>query len=94
MVLPLLTALNPDQADAALQCLPAAMRERLDAMSPASYQPEIRAPQIVLLHDRDDVLIPVGESRRLRYALAPTGRVRWAPGPAGDGPAVAGRAGI
>src|SRR5207248_2958135 len=51
MVLPLLTALNPDQADAALQCLPAAMRERLDAMSPASYQPEIRAPQIVLLHD-------------------------------------------
>jgi hypothetical protein len=77
MVLPLLTPLDPDQADAALQCLPAPMRERLDAMSPVSYLREIRAPQIVLLHDRDDVVVPVGESRRLRDELAPSRGVRY-----------------
>ena len=77
IVLPLLTTLDPDQADAALRRLPDAMRERLDAMSPVSYLPEIRAPQIVLLHDRDDVVIPVGESHQLRDELAPTGRVRY-----------------
>ena len=76
-VLPLLTALDPDQADIALQRLPRLMRERLDAMSPASYVPQIHAPQVILLHDRDDVVIPVGESRRLRDELAPTGRVRY-----------------
>jgi len=31
----------------------------------------------VLLHDRDDPVIPVGESRRLRDALAARGRVRY-----------------
>jgi hypothetical protein len=51
-VLPLLTALDPDQADIALQRLPRPMRRRLDAMSPVSYVPEIHAPQVVLLHDR------------------------------------------
>jgi hypothetical protein len=76
-VLPLLTALDPDQADIALQNLSRPMRERLDAMSPVSYVPEIHAPQVVLLHDRDDVVIPVGESRRLRDELAPTGGVRY-----------------
>ena len=34
------------------------------------YVQEIQAPLIVVLHDRDDVVIPVGESRRLREALA------------------------
>ena len=35
------------------------------------------APLIVLLHDRDDPVIPVDESRRLRDALASDGRVRY-----------------
>jgi dienelactone hydrolase len=76
-VLPLLTALDPDDAQAALQRLPAAVQERLSALSPATYLPALRAPLIVLLHDRDDPVIPVGESRRLRDALAGRRGVRY-----------------
>src|SRR5207253_3041071 len=76
-VLPLLTALGPDQAEDALQRLPAAMQERLAAMSPITYLREIHAPLIVLLHDRDDLVIPVGESRRLRDALSDRGPVSY-----------------
>jgi dienelactone hydrolase len=69
-VLPLLGAIGPDEAADALQRLPAALRERLTALSPATYLPTLRAPLIVLLHDREDPVVPVGESRRLREALA------------------------
>jgi dienelactone hydrolase len=72
VVLPLLTALEPDEADDALQRLPAALQERLDAMSPMTHLYQARAPLLVLLHDRDDPVIPVSESRSLRDAL--TGR--------------------
>jgi hypothetical protein len=77
VVLPLLTALDPDEADAALQRLPADLRERLTALSPTTYLRDIRAPLIVLLHDREDPVIPVGESRSLRDALAGHGGVRY-----------------
>jgi dienelactone hydrolase len=69
-VAPLLGRLNTADAEAALQRLPAALQERLAALSPLSYVQDIQAPLIVLLHDRDDVVIPVGESRRLKEALA------------------------
>jgi len=45
------------------------MRERLDALSPINYLRDIHAPLILLLHDRGDQVIPVGESRRLCSAL-------------------------
>jgi hypothetical protein len=76
-VAPLLTALDPDGAEAALHHLPAALQERLTAMSPVQYLSGVRAPLIILLHDRDDVVIPVGESRRLRRALAGRAGVRY-----------------
>jgi hypothetical protein len=76
-VVPLLTALAPDQAGEALRRLPAALRERLTAMSPATYLRDLRAPLVVLLHDRDDPVIPVGQSRGLRDALAGRGGVRY-----------------
>jgi dienelactone hydrolase len=69
-VLPLLCSLSPDEAEDAMRRLPAALQERLTAMSPARYVQDIRAPLIILLHDREDPVIPVGESRRLRDALA------------------------
>lgn len=69
----LLTALDAGTAEAALDRLPAAMQGRLDAMSPLEYLPEIHAPLVLLAHDRDDAVIPIGESRRLVAALA--GRV-------------------
>jgi len=69
-VLPLLTMLDPHEAENAFQHLPPALRERLSAMSPITYLHDLRAPLIVLLHDRDDPVIPVSESRDLRNALA------------------------
>lgn len=69
-VYPLLTALDADEAQAALQRLPPAMQERLTAMSPLSYLQDIHAPLIAFGHDRDDLVIPVGESRRLRSVLS------------------------
>jgi hypothetical protein len=66
----LLTALSENAAEAALRRLPAIMQERLAALSPMNYLKDIQSPLIVLLHDRGDPVIPVGESRQLRSALA------------------------
>jgi len=60
-----------------LHSLPPAIRQRLSAMSPINYVSEIRAPLIVLLHDRDDPVIPASESRCLRDALAAHGGVHY-----------------
>ena len=65
----LLTAKNVVDAEKALQGLPQLMQERLTALSPITYLQNIRAPLIVLLHDRGDQVIPVGESQRLLAAL-------------------------
>jgi dienelactone hydrolase len=66
----LLTGPNPQEVETALRCLPAALRRRFDALSPLAYLADVRAPLIVLGHDRDDQVVPVGESRRLRDALS------------------------
>ncbi|MFN8533978.1 MAG: hypothetical protein U0556_10560 [Dehalococcoidia bacterium] len=76
-VLPLLTALSPDVATAALRGLPAPLREQLAAVSPTTYLAGLRSPLVVLLHDREDMVIPVGEARRLRSALVGSGEVRY-----------------
>jgi hypothetical protein len=65
----LLTAQVAGAAAEALQHLPAGMQARLAAMSPINYLKGIHAPLIVLLHDRGDQVVPVGESRRLLSAL-------------------------
>ena len=65
----LLTARDRDAAELALQALPQAMRRRLDAMSPLQHIGDIKAGLILVGHDRDDLVIPVGESRRLASAL-------------------------
>ncbi len=69
LVAPLLGALNPQDAEAALAALPPPLREHLDRLSPKSYLENIRAPLVVLLHDHDDPVSPVAESRALRDAL-------------------------
>ena len=66
----LLTARDVGEAQAALHHLPLVMQARLDAMSPINDLPAIQAPLIVLLHDRGDQVVPVGESRRLLATLA------------------------
>lgn len=65
----LLTARDENDAGAALHGLPPIMQERLTTLSPLNYLKDIHAPLIVLLHDRGDQVIPVGESRRLCSAL-------------------------
>jgi hypothetical protein len=66
----LLTAPTADEAETALHRLPTDTQERLVALSPLHYLKDLQAPLIVLLHDRGDQVIPVGESRRLCSALA------------------------
>lgn len=74
----LLRATDVRDVDAALEQLPDAMRDRLEAMSPLRYLHDVRAPLIVIGHDRDDLVIPVDESRRLRDALLGRRGVKYA----------------
>jgi hypothetical protein len=66
----LLGSPDRDAAELALHRLPQAMRDRLDAMSPMQHAQDIRAALILVGHDRDDMVIPVGESRRFAAALS------------------------
>src|SRR3954447_17440561 len=66
----LLSSTDSDAVEVALRGLPVTLRQRFDALSPLAYLPTLRAPLIAFGHDRDDLVIPVGESRRLRAALA------------------------
>jgi dienelactone hydrolase len=73
----LLTARDEYDAETALHRLPPIIQERLAALSPTNYLNDIHAPLIVLLHDQGDQVIPVGESRRLRSALADRAGVHY-----------------
>lgn len=66
----LLSAADPQEAKRAIHALPAEMQERFFKISPLNYVHGLHAPLIVLLHDRGDQVIPVGESQRLCEALA------------------------
>jgi hypothetical protein len=66
-----LLAAGADDVATALRELPASAASLLTAMSPMTYVDDITAPRIMLLHDRYDHMIPVGESRRLWSALSP-----------------------
>ncbi|GIV64167.1 MAG: hypothetical protein KatS3mg045_1506 [Bellilinea sp.] len=65
----LLSAADAEEAESALHALPMEMQSRLTAISPLSYVQNLQVPLMVLLHDRGDQVIPVGESRRLCSAL-------------------------
>jgi hypothetical protein len=66
----LLAAPDHVTACATLRQLPATVRGRLDALSPMRYLDNVHAPLVILMHDRDDPVIPVGESRRLWTAIS------------------------
>jgi hypothetical protein len=63
---------NPDadEAKRIMDLLPSAFRDRLSEMSPLNYLQNIQSSLIILLHDRGDTLIPVGESQRLWAKLS------------------------
>lgn len=66
----LFTTQDLEEVHAALASLPAPMQQRLNAMSPDRYLNDIHARHVIVGHDKDDFVIPVGESRRLNRALA------------------------
>ncbi len=76
-VYPLLTSLDVSTAERAIERLPEAMRERLDAMSPIRHVEDIHAPLVMLAHDCDDQVIPIGESRRLFAAFGDRAALRY-----------------
>jgi hypothetical protein len=67
-VLRLLEA-DADDAEPALDALPLRVSSLLASMSPMTWVAQIAAPVLVLLHDRNDRVIPVTESRRLWAAI-------------------------
>ena len=66
-----LLAAGPEDVETALRELPESAASLLTAMSPITYVDDISAARVMLLHDRFDHMIPVGESRRLWSALSP-----------------------
>jgi dienelactone hydrolase len=64
-----MTAPDFETASALLQELPAAIEEKLVALSPDEGIERLRA-ELYVIHDRGDKFIPYVESRRLRDALA------------------------
>jgi hypothetical protein len=74
---PLLTTPDATEASAALHCLPVHLRARLDALSLDVHVSGIRAPLVILAHDADDEVIPIGESQRLCHAFPTTSEVRY-----------------
>jgi dienelactone hydrolase len=66
----LFTAQDESDAEATLHRLPSILQKNLTILSPMNYLNDIHTPLMVLLHDRGDHVIPVGESRRLYSALA------------------------
>ena len=65
-----------EQVEAAVLALPGELLAEMDLVSPAGYAERIKAP-VLLMHDRDDDLVPSDESRRLAEALAHNPRLRY-----------------
>jgi pimeloyl-ACP methyl ester carboxylesterase len=60
---------EPERADANIAALPPSIHALLYELSPERVIQQIRTP-IYLLHDRNDTLVPVSESRDFAAALA------------------------
>jgi len=76
MVAQLLDGTTPEEAEALYAALPEDFREDLDSISPASRVNDIKA-KLLIMHDRNDRLVPAAESRRLLAATEARGDVRY-----------------
>lgn len=72
-----LMARNLEEAEAAMEGLPDELRTGLARLSPVNHVQNIRAPLLAISHDRDDTVIPVGESRSLVSLLGPSECLRY-----------------
>jgi hypothetical protein len=73
----LLTNPSADKAKEIIDQLPRGFHDRLYTMSPVKYLNDVQSPLILLLHDRGDNVVPVGESRRLYASLSSHPQVRY-----------------
>lgn len=64
----LLSGPEPAEADALIESLPASIRRSLMGISPSTSIDELEA-RVLIMHDREDRLVPSEESRRLFEAL-------------------------
>ena len=75
-VVRLLDGTTPEEAELLYESLPAAFRSEVDRISPSTHVDDIRA-KLLILHDRNDRLVPAAESRRLLAATEHRGDVRY-----------------
>ena len=71
----LLTQVDPDEARQLIDSLPDSTLEALASISPKASIDGLKA-RVLIMHDREDNLVPAAESRRLAEALAERGDVR------------------
>ena len=72
----LLDGTTPSEAAALYRALPEQFRSDLAGISPSNHVDGIRA-RLLILHDRNDRLVPAAESRRLLAATEGRGDVRY-----------------
>ena len=72
----LLSGVEPHEAEALYAALPSSFHEDLSRISPSTHVGELRA-RLLVMHDRDDRLVPVSESRRLVKAARERTDVRY-----------------
>ena len=72
----LLDGTTPQEAQELYRELPEDFRENMSRISPSTYVGSLKA-RLMILHDRDDRLVPAAESRRLAGALEQRGDIRY-----------------
>ncbi len=70
----LLSGVSLPEAQELISQLPDSMRTKLDAISPATRIQDLNA-RVLIMHDREDKLVPSEESRRLSDALSERGGI-------------------
>ena len=75
-VVRLLDGVEPQEAEALYATLPSGFREDLDRISPSTYIADVEA-RLLVMHDRNDLLVPAAESRRLLEAVRDRDNVRY-----------------
>ena len=72
----LLDGTTPEEAGILYEELPADFRQAMADVSPSTHIDDVRA-RLLVLHDRNDRLVPAAESRRLLAATEERGDVRY-----------------
>ncbi len=72
----MLDGTTPEDAEALYETLPEGFHADLESVSPSAHVEEIRA-RLLIMHDRNDRLVPAAESRRLLAATEERGNVHY-----------------